>query len=119
MIYKKQTDFFHNITDSKQWEAVQSMFIDQCDNAIDNLTRDDFYTVIQGVDVLDSIEKLSPSILTFASLSAFMADAVASSMDELKAQFCRLLNTEDQTKVLEITAYFSSGLNNVATDPLL
>ena len=119
MIYAKQIDFFHNITDSKQWKAVESMFIDQCDAAIDNLTDNETFTVNEGVDILNSIEKLSPSILTFASLSPFMADAVASSGGELNAQFSRLLNTEDQTKVMNITAYFSSSLNNIASDPWL
>lgn len=47
MIHKKQTDFFHNITDSKQWKAVESMFINQCDAAIDNLTDNKTYTVNQ------------------------------------------------------------------------
>ena len=61
-------------------------------------------------------EELSPSILTFASLGTFMADAVASSANELNAQFCRLLNTKDQLKVMEMMGYFSRGLNNIATD---
>ena len=115
LISSKQTDFFHKITDSKQWAAVQSMFIGQCDIAIDNLTRDDIYAVSQGVHILDDIKKLSPSILTFAGLNVFMADAVASSEDELNAQFCRLLNAEDQPKVLETIGYFSRGLNDIAS----
>lgn len=45
-----------------------------------------------------------------------MADAVASSANELNAQFCRLLNTKDQLKVMEMMGYFSRGLNNIATD---
>lgn len=116
LIHKKQNDFFRAIINSSQWMTVKSMFEDECVNAAVDLHDAKIFSAAQKGHFYHSIKALSSSILTFASLSSFLADAVASSINELNTEFSRLLNTKNQSEIMKMTAYFSGCLNTIAAE---
>jgi hypothetical protein len=116
LIQKKQNDFYQDITNSDQWKAVKSMFEDQCANAAVELHDAKIFSAEKKGIFYNSIKASSSSILTFASLSSFLADAVASSAVDFNTEFGRLLNTKNQDEIIKMRQYFSNCLSTIAAE---
>jgi hypothetical protein len=114
LIDGEQSKFFQAIVESKPWETVKSMFEDECVNAAFDLQDSKIFNITQRTEFIHSTKNLSSSILTFASLSSFLADAAASSANELNTEFSRLLNTKNQNEIIKMIGYFSGCLNTIA-----
>lgn len=117
LIYEKQNNFFHVITNSNQWITVKSMFEDECTNAAVESNQKNIISKLQMKIFIESTKDLSSSILTFASLNVFLGDAVASSAHELSTEFGRIMNTQNQNEIMEMRGYFSGCLNKIADKP--
>lgn len=117
LIDEKQSEFFQSIIDSEQWNTVKTMFEDRCMKASFELHDAQIFNITQRTTFIKSIRSLSSQIMTFASLSVFMASAVEVSNDELNMQFGRLLKTNDQIEIMKIWNYFSKSLNAIANKP--
>lgn len=92
------------------------MFENECGNASVDLEDSKIFNVEQRNIFFQSAKKLSSSILTFASLSSFLADATASYVNELNTEFSRLLNTKNQNESSQMTGYFSRCLNTITAE---
>jgi alpha-acetolactate decarboxylase len=92
------------------------MFENECANASIDLQDSKIFNIEQRNIFFQSAKSLSSSILTFASLSSFLADAAASSANELNTEFSRLLNTKNQNEIIKMTGYFSKCLNTIAAE---
>lgn len=116
LIDGEQSKFFQTIIKSKPWETVKSMFENECANAAVDLQDSKIFNLTQRNEFFLSTKNLSSSILTFASLSSFLADTAASSANELNTEFSRLLNTTNQDEIIKMTGYFSGCLNTIAAE---
>ena len=116
LIHQKQSEFFQAIIETRPWETVKSMFENECANASIDLQDSKIFNIEQSNTFFQSAKSLSSSILTFASLSSFLADAAASSANELNTEFSRLLNTKNQNEIIKMTGYFSKCLNTIAAE---
>ncbi len=116
LIDGEQSKFFQTIIKSKPWEIVKSMFENECANAAVDLQDSKIFNTTQRSEFFFSTKNLNSSILTFASLSSFLADAAASSANELNKEFSRLLNTKNQSEIIKMTGYFSKCLNTIAAE---
>ena len=116
LIHQKQSEFFQAIIETGPWKTVKSMFENECGNAAVDLEDSKIFNVEQRNIFYQSAKSLSSSILTFASLSSFLADTAASSANELNTEFSRLLNTKNQNEITLMTGYFSGCLNTIAAE---
>lgn len=110
-IDKEINEFFRDLTNSDEWKAIKEMFEKNIEEALNELESANKITSGNAKNFLKSAREQSVSILTFAGLNGFLADAVVKNAENFKKIFHSLTNINANDQLTLLIGYVSEGLN--------